>query len=387
MAATGAALIILASRSGYITKGDVHKESVSHLTRSRPSTVQVWVQAVDVGSADEAVHSIRSALQLTGMLHAASVLRDALLRTSSIEAFNEVLKPKACAAAHLSRMLACSVLEAATCFSSTASTFGNVGQTNYAAASAYLDAFALSQRLHGTVGCALQLPPITDVGMGAATFNAKQMSTMGALSLSEYARSMLRVHWGCYMRALESVRTPLLKSFISRLSSRNAMHVLLELRDGHQIDANAQTRAQHGTLLTSLPALKASQRQISIESAVMRLVSEVTSTSVGLHQPFMEASVDSNAATELSTNLACRTGLVLSSTAIFEHPTPREIASHILKQMGYADVKIWTSCAVLTNTVMIEQRTPQFPQAPQRWPHTWQRARSPTPRSCRHQQA
>ena len=49
--------------------------------------------------------------------------------------------------------------------------------------------------------------------------------------------------------------------------------------------------------------------------------------------PLMEAGIDSLAATELSSRLRAATGLALSPTLVFEQPTPRAIAAHVLEQL------------------------------------------------------
>ena len=52
----------------------------------------------------------------------------------------------------------------------------------------------------------------------------------------------------------------------------------------------------------------------------------------------MEAGIDSLAATELSSRLATMSGLKLSPTLLFEQPTPRAIATHMLEQLGECQV-------------------------------------------------
>ena len=66
----------------------------------------------------------------------------------------------------------------------------------------------------------------------------------------------------------------------------------------------------------------------------MRTVQEVADgTDIAASTPLMEAGVDSLAATELSSRLRTASGLLLSPTLVFEQPTPRAIATHILEQL------------------------------------------------------
>ena len=50
----------------------------------------------------------------------------------------------------------------------------------------------------------------------------------------------------------------------------------------------------------------------------------------------MEAGIDSLAATELSSRLRSLMGVALSPTLMFEHPTARAIAAHLIEQTSYA---------------------------------------------------
>ena len=68
----------------------------------------------------------------------------------------------------------------------------------------------------------------------------------------------------------------------------------------------------------------------------MRVVRELTgapAASLTPETPLMEAGVDSLAATELSSRLRSLTGVaLLSPTIVFEQPTPRAVAAHLLEQ-------------------------------------------------------
>ena len=60
-------------------------------------------------------------------------------------------------------------------FSSIASTFGNLGQINYSAASSFLDGLAAYRRRRGLRGFAYNLGPVTEVGMAARSIHGMEI--------------------------------------------------------------------------------------------------------------------------------------------------------------------------------------------------------------------
>ena len=147
----------------------------------------VRVTASDVGDAADA-RSLLAHAALAGVLHAAGVLRDALLRNMRAAQVVAVFASKALAARHLHAPTAHS-RAALVLFSSITSALGTVGQANYAAANAHLDALSHCRRAHGAAGCSMQLPLIASAGMGAATLTGvSPHETSGiALALDAYA--------------------------------------------------------------------------------------------------------------------------------------------------------------------------------------------------------
>jgi acyl transferase domain-containing protein/acyl carrier protein len=79
---------------------------------------------------------------LNGVLHSAGVNDDALLIRKDRAQFRRVLAPKVQGTLHLDRFTADEPLDLFVLFSSGAGSFGNVGQTDYAYANAFMDAFA-----------------------------------------------------------------------------------------------------------------------------------------------------------------------------------------------------------------------------------------------------
>ena len=76
-----------------------------------------------------------------------------------------------------------------------------------------------------------------------------------------------------------------------------------------------------------------------VESIVLGVMVELTgggvaSDAISASTPFMEAGIDSFAATELASRLKSLTGVPLAPTLVFDHPTPRSVALHILEEVS-----------------------------------------------------
>jgi bacillaene biosynthesis, polyketide synthase / nonribosomal peptide synthetase PksN/BaeN len=78
---------------------------------------------------------------ISGVLHAAGVLRDGLMAHKAVRDFETVLPPKVDGTLNLDAATANQPLELFVLFASTSGVFGGVGQTDYAAANGFLDAF------------------------------------------------------------------------------------------------------------------------------------------------------------------------------------------------------------------------------------------------------
>merc|ERR1712185_232136 len=94
-------------------------------------------------------------------------------------------------------------------------------------------------------------------------------------------------------------------------------------------------RPASAPLAREMAQLAPGRRSERAEAAVLRAVAELTgapAAALGAETPLMEAGIDSLAATELSSRLRALSGVALSPTLVFEQPTPRAIAAHVLEQ-------------------------------------------------------
>ncbi|MFY0524637.1 SDR family NAD(P)-dependent oxidoreductase [Archangium gephyra] len=127
-------------------RGELDAARQQRLERLRAAGAEVVYLRGDVserGAAFRVVDEAREHLgTLHGVIHAAGVTRDALVVAKVWEQMSQVLGPKVHGTLHLDEACASLPLDFFALFSSTAAITGNVGQSDYAFANAFLDAFA-----------------------------------------------------------------------------------------------------------------------------------------------------------------------------------------------------------------------------------------------------
>lgn len=106
----------------------------------------VEYRRVDVSAADEVEKLMQwiqaSAGQLQGILHAAGAIHDHFIANKTPEEFAEVLSAKVSGLVNLDQATKDCNLDFFVCFSSLSGVVGNPGQADYAAANAFMDAYA-----------------------------------------------------------------------------------------------------------------------------------------------------------------------------------------------------------------------------------------------------
>ncbi|MFI6044194.1 SDR family NAD(P)-dependent oxidoreductase [Nocardia sp. NPDC051321] len=287
---------------------------------------------------------------LGAVVHAAGVLRDATVQRLTPELLDDVLRPKVTAAWNLHELTRDLPLRAFILFSSIAATLGNAGQANYAAANTFLDALAQHRRHLGLpAGSAAWGVWGVDDGMvaGLGEADLRRLARAGWLPLSpQDGLDLFDAAAAAELPAVVAARFDLaalrqrraLRPIFAGLVRRSARH-----RGGVGADNSAWVRR-----VLEHPA---DRRAAVVQRAV--LAEAATVAGGELADPavsFRDSGFGSLMAVELRNRLASVTGLRLSSTVVFDYPTPAGLSEHLLSLIGDAPVTATESAAAQENT-------------------------------------
>ncbi|WSK75492.1 SDR family NAD(P)-dependent oxidoreductase [Amycolatopsis sp. NBC_01286] len=296
--------LVLASRRG----GDT--ETAREL---RERGARVDVVACDTSDREQ-VRSLLDGLPLTGVVHAAGVLDDGVLASLDDERLDRVFAPKIDAAVHLDELTRDADLALFAMFSSVAGVLGAAGQANYAAANAFLDALAV--RRPGAVSLAWGLwAGDTGMNAGLADQDRRRMARAGFGALDP-ARGM-----ALFDRALTSARPALVPMAVDVHALRDVPPILRDLA------GRTRRTARPAESRSAVRDLAALTELVRAEAAAVLGGDEQT---IGAAQAFRDVGFDSLTAVELRNRLTTATGIALSATVVFDHPSPRALAEHLL---------------------------------------------------------
>nr|WP_171166653.1 type I polyketide synthase [Streptomyces sp. I05A-00742] len=301
---------------------------------------EVTVAACDAADR-EALAAVLAAVPadrpLTGVVHAAGVLDDAVIASLTAEQVDAVLRPKVRAAWNLHELTRDAPLGAFVLFSSAAATLGGPGQGNYAAANAFLDALARRRRADGLPGLSVAWG-LWETASGMTghldTADLTRMRRSGVAPLTDAEGLDLFAAALAGDRPLP-VALRLDAAALRASAGPEGVPPLLRALAGGPVRRTAEAGAGEGrdALGARLAALPAAER----DGALLDLVRDHAATVLGhaspeeVHdrQPFKALGFDSLTSVELRNRLNAATGLRLPATLLFDHPTPADLAAHL----------------------------------------------------------
>jgi phthiocerol/phenolphthiocerol synthesis type-I polyketide synthase C len=182
LADRGARHLVVVGRRGAATTEI--KELITDFARRGITMLVEPCDVADTKAVDALFAKIRMTMpRLSGVIHSAMVLDDAIIANLDADRLNRVLEPKVRGAINLDRATRDLDLDYFVLYSSITTLIGNPGQSSYVAANAFMEGLARRRRQEGLPALAVGWGPIADVGVVARTeklqTNLQKLSTRG----------------------------------------------------------------------------------------------------------------------------------------------------------------------------------------------------------------
>jgi 4-hydroxyphenylalkanoate synthase len=343
VSAYGVRHVVLVSRRGSRSKSTA--ELTLDLARAG---AQVQVLACDVADRRSVVEMLaqlqRRCPPLRGVIHAAGVLDDAVITSLTPDRVDTVLRAKVDAAWNLHELTRDLGLSMFVLCSSIAGTVGAAGQSNYAAANAFLDGLAARRQAAGLPGVSLAWGMWARSSAMTAHLSSRDlarlnrggvaaMSTEQALELFDAALAVdrpvvvaARLDRAALDARAQGGELPALFSGLARRPRRRLVE--------EAVDATQSRSALVGRLDTLAPD---DQRNLLVEmvcSQAAAVLGHPAPEEIDPDTTFQALGFDSLTGVELRNHFKTATGLALSPTLIFDHPTPTAVADYLGRQLA-----------------------------------------------------
>ncbi|WP_432280756.1 type I polyketide synthase [Streptomyces luomodiensis] len=349
VAVRGVRRLVLTSRRGMAAPGA--EELCAELSALG---AEVSVVACDVADRAALAEAIATVGNLTGVVHAAGVLDDAVVESLTPERLEAVLRPKVDAAWHLHELTRDMDLSAFVLFSSAAGTLGGPGQANYAAANSYLDALAQHRRAHGLPAQSLAWGLWQEASGMTAHLDDADISRMTRAGMAPLATQDALDLFEAALARGHAVLLPLHLDVaaLRRTGALPALFQGLVRKPSRRVAASGDATGAGGSALHRrlAAASEAERRRILLDlvrADVAAVLGHTSQEAVDATKAFKELGFDSLTAVELRNRLNAATGLRLPATLVFDHPSPNALAQHLRAELlGAEDVTEATAVAV-----------------------------------------
>jgi acyl transferase domain-containing protein/NADPH:quinone reductase-like Zn-dependent oxidoreductase/acyl carrier protein len=313
----GAKHVVLLSKSG--------KLSPNQSLKLEPFKEKISVIQCDV-SEEVAVVSmlqeVRSrAGRVDGVIHAAGVLRDALIRGGGAAAgCAEVWNAKALSAWWLHEHTKEDQLSFFVCFSSIVSSIGREGQAAYGAANRFLDELCHLRIGQKMPSVAIQIPAIADIGMAADGKTALEDWSISSANFRSSLKTLLETVSSCSCSSVAIVPSTM-KSMLHPKTFRTFREILVHEKPSIETIKNSTSKAKSTRMTVD-----------ELVESVHTLVTNFMGTgshSITRDSNLVENGLDSLGATEFATKLGSEFGIKLPPTLVFNYPSIHAVVNRL----------------------------------------------------------
>jgi polyketide synthase 12 len=337
----GARNLVLVSRRGLDAPG-----AAELVTELGAAGAQVELKACDVADREalaKVIADIPVQRPLSGVIHAAGVLDDAVISSLTPARVEGVLRAKVDAAWNLHELTRDLDVSAFVMFSSMAGLAGASGQANYAAANSFLDGLAVHRRTAGL--------PAMSLAWGLWDQASAMTGALGSADRARFGRDGIVAMSSD--EALELMDTALIvdEPFLLpahidlaalRVKFDNGtlppMFVdLINAPTRRQVDDSLAAAKSKSALLQRLEGLPEDEQQAVLLDLVRANIATVLGSSspdaIDPDRAFQELGFDSLTAVEMRNRLKSATGLPLSPTLIFDYPNSAALAGYMYGEL------------------------------------------------------
>jgi polyketide synthase 12 len=337
----GARNVVLVSRRGLDAPG-----AAELLTELGATGAQVQVVACDVADREalaKVITDIPVQRPLSGVIHAAGMLDDAVISSLTPERVDAVLRAKVDGAWNLHELTRDLDVSAFVLFSSMAGLAGASGQANYAAANSFLDGLAVHRRSYGL--------PAMSLGWGLWDQSSAMTGALGAADRARFGRDGIVAMSSD--QALELMDTALIVDEPFLMPAHIDLAALRVKFDGGTLPPmfvdliNAPTRRQVDDSLAAAKSKSALLQRLEglpedeqydvlldlVRSNIATVLGNSSPESIDPERAFQELGFDSLTAVEMRNRLKSATGLALSPTLIFDYPNCAALAGYMHQEL------------------------------------------------------
>lgn len=313
------ASLILTGRSPL----DADKQAL--LEELRGLGAQAEYRTVDVSdraAVEELVASILADFGgLHGILHGAGTLQDSFVVNKTGEQMHHVLAPKVAGLVHLDQASRGVPLDFFYMVSSVAGSLGNVGQADYAAANAFMDAYAVYRS--GLVA---------EGRRSGRTFAVNwPLWKEGGMRVDAASENQLKLRWGMIPMQTSTGLRVFYQSFASGKPQVLAMEGDAQ-RFSERLVAPPAAAGERAEPSAAAPGIRlAGFMELELGRAVSRLM-KIRLEQIRPESEFTKYGFDSITFTELANSLNQTYKLELTPTVFFEHTTIRELAGFLARE-------------------------------------------------------
>ncbi|OBG57841.1 polyketide synthase, partial [Mycobacterium sp. E188] len=333
--------LVLVSRRGLDAPGAA--ELVTELNAAGAQVQVVACDAADREALAKVIADIPVHRPLSGVIHAAGVLDDAVISSLTPERVASVLRAKVDAAWNLHELTRDLDVSAFVMFSSMAGLAGASGQANYAAANSFLDGLAVHRRNHGL--------PAMSLAWGLWDQASAMTGALGAADRARFGRDGIVAMSSD--EALELMDTALivdepfllpahidLAALRVKFDSGTLPPMFVDLINAptrRQVDDSLAAAKSKSALLQRLEGLPEDEQQAVLLDLVRANIATVLGNSspesIDPDRAFQELGFDSLTAVEMRNRLKSATGLALSPTLIFDYPNSAALAGYMHREL------------------------------------------------------